>query len=109
MKPSTNDTTRYVGINEPQALRKTVLEASRGILRNLQLYEDIKEIERQKLDVAGIFEKELKDIYTLIRKLKKELPKLPGKQEIIPKTPKRTPKNITELERELQAIEQSIA
>jgi len=108
MKASTNEPTRYVGLDAPVELRRTILQGSRGILRNLQLYEDLKELERQRIDISQVFTKELKEIRSLMRKLKKQLPKVHIEKLKKIEVKKKEAGNLADLERELDAIEQGL-
>jgi len=72
----TKENPLYVGIQDPVEVRRTILESSKGVLKNLQLYEDIKNIQTQRLKIEVILNGQLKEIKSLIRKTRLKFPKV---------------------------------
>ena len=95
----TKENPLYVGIQDPVEVRRTVLESSKGVLKNLQLYEDIKNLQTQRLKIEVILNGQLKEIKSLIRKTRLKFPKV--------KTSKT--KAYTSLETELADLEKEIS
>lgn len=89
----------FVGLRQPVEVRRNLLEASKGVLQALQLYEDLRDIRKEKLQVSVLFQSELKEVQSGLRKLKQILPKLPKEKKS---------KTVESIERDIEGIEQSL-
>jgi hypothetical protein len=108
----------YVGINEPSEIRKNLLLSSKTILNTLKKYEQIKNLRKQKAEYIIQLSSNMREITTLMNKLKSNLPNAkirhldikPTKQEPEQKKseePKKMVKfasEIEKLERELKKL-----
>ena len=65
----------YVGLRDPAEVRRNVLESSREMIQFLQRYEKLKSIRDEKSAAAKQLHTDIKELRTLINKLKKVLPK----------------------------------
>lgn len=65
----------YVGVSEPALIRKEILDLSKEMVKMMQQYERIKAIRMEKEETIAKIKRDSKMIGTLIRKLKKILPK----------------------------------
>ncbi|RLE44291.1 hypothetical protein DRJ19_00700 [Candidatus Woesearchaeota archaeon] len=118
----------YVGIEDPIALRRQLLEATRDILQYLKRYEEFKRVREEKLELISRIRDLSDEIGKLIWKIKKLLPKtgvrLPKKkieleearllEETKPrirktKIPKPELSMMEKIEKELSAIEEKLA
>ena len=112
----------YVEIPNPVDCRRSVLEASRDLLRGLQKYEDLKKIRFQKLREMSVLKNIIKEINTLLNQARNSLPSVtvripePAKQKEAKKAqrPKKKaieeeeakkPREVAELEKQLKDIE----
>ncbi len=112
----------YVGINEPSEIRKNLLLSSKTILTSLKKYEQIKNLRKQKAEYIIQLSSNMREITTLMNKLKSNLPNAkirhldikPTKQEPEQKKseePKKMVKfasEIEKLEREIAMVEQKL-
>lgn len=92
----------YVGINEPVELRKRVLETSRNVLQNLQLYEEICAVRSERTQMQLVLSEEMRKLKNLVLKLRKVLPKVEKAKE------KKKPKAIIDLEKDLASVENEL-
>jgi methionyl-tRNA synthetase len=67
--------TLYMGIRNPVAIRKLILENARDMVHMLQMYEKFKLIREEKNEAIKLLKKEVTQLNTLITRLKKHLPK----------------------------------
>ena len=65
----------YVGIKDPIELRRSLLESSKEIVQIMQDFERFKEMRQQKLQLKEQLKKNVTDLFSLVRDLKKALPK----------------------------------
>ncbi len=99
----------YVGFKEPIIARRTLLETSKEVLHNLQLYEEIKDLKEKRTKLQSIISEEVDNLRISIKDLKKSLPSV-SKTKIEKKTKvKTTPKEIEALEKELSAVEKELS
>ena len=96
----------FVGIDQPVEVRRNILESSRSVLKALQAYEDLAEIRTKKIKITLLFQQQLKDVQSSVRKVRVNLPKMhaaasaPGS--------KVTPKAVKAIENELANIEEEL-
>ena len=67
--------TFYVGIKDPSDLRRALLESTKLLIRSLQKYEHFKSVREKKLETLNELKAAIRDINTLVAKLKTSLPK----------------------------------
>jgi phenylalanyl-tRNA synthetase alpha subunit len=77
----------YVGIHDPVFVRRTILESSRLAIHILQDYERLRDIRKQKLEYVQEFDKIIKEINSLMAKLKVEIPTVPQKKVKVKSSP----------------------
>ncbi len=65
----------YIGIEQPQEFRRSLLEASKAVIRALQRYEGISGIRERKFREIERYKNLANEIAGLLRQLKNELPK----------------------------------
>ena len=68
----------YVGVRDPTEVRRNLLESAREAVRFLQRYEKLKEIREQKFQAMLQLDAEVKDLRSLVGKLKKSFLKSKG-------------------------------
>lgn len=90
----------FVGLRHPVELRRSLLESSRVVLQALQSYEDLKDIRREKFQVAALFQNQLKEANNSIRRLRSALPKLPNDSKS---------KAVVSIEKDLEGIEKELS
>jgi hypothetical protein len=98
----------YVGINEPVELRRKVLEASRNVLRNLQIYEEIRVMRSERLSAQSVLSSQIKELKSIVAKLRKCLPKAELKSPERKEKNRNMPRGLEELEQEIAAVESSL-
>lgn len=104
----------HVGIKNPVAVRRELLESTRAVIHVLQRYEKFNGIRKEKREKVHSLQKLMKDIESLNIKLKQVFPKIPlqksrtnvraPQQKILPK-----PQEIDKLEAELEHIESKLS
>lgn len=113
----------FVGIKDPDEVKRAILESSRGTIESLERYERFKLIRAKKIAEITRLKGTINEINRLILRLKSELPKpkLPepekGKKAKAIKKPKTQPnlapkKEFTELEKlesELSEIDKKLS
>ncbi|MFA5141357.1 MAG: hypothetical protein WC471_00085 [Candidatus Woesearchaeota archaeon] len=72
----------YMGINNPIEIRRTVLECARDMVHFLQMFEKFRLIREEKKEAIRILKKEMKDLSTLMNKLKLIMPKASVRTEV---------------------------
>lgn len=109
----------YVGISNPSNIRRNVLESSKDLLGVLKQMEKIKEIRAEKRKNIDALQTAIREIKSLLLKVKKRLPSVSNKVQMpeapvklaVP-TPKPTKKKekteIEKLESELAYIESKL-
>ena len=65
----------YVGVVEPETLRKDILESVRELIQFLQSYEQFKKLKDEKNRTLAILKSDVKDIKSEVEKLKMYLKK----------------------------------
>ncbi|MFC1753151.1 hypothetical protein ACFL96_07115 [Thermoproteota archaeon] len=75
----------YVEIHNPVDFRRSVLEASRDLLRGLQKYEDLKKVRNKKLKEISILKSVIKEINSLVNQARNVLPSVNAPVPDIPK------------------------
>ncbi|MBD3313563.1 hypothetical protein GF345_03905 [Candidatus Woesearchaeota archaeon] len=125
------DDVYYIEIQNPVDFRKSVLEASRDLLRGLQKNEDLKKIRAKKAKEVSNLKSIIKEINTLVNQAKNLMPaasiktaeaakpkeskkkesstgsKKGKKQE--PEQKKSKPAEVNELEKQLKDIEEKLS
>lgn len=83
----------YVGMRDPIEIRRSLLESSKEMLQYLQRFEKFKSVRKEKEKETAKLKETIKEIQTLVRKLKAELPKtgLRAKERPKPKKVKKAP------------------
>jgi len=74
VKEIIKETPLFVGVPNPDSLRKNLLECSKEFLLILKRIENIKIYQEEKNKLISAISNQLKDVKTLINKLKKNLP-----------------------------------
>lgn len=116
----------FVGISDPVKVRKSILESSRSVIQSLHRFERFKSIRQKKIEQVHRLNSVMKEVRSLVGRLKMELPKAPlqakkkpvkqepeiveRKQVVLVKQPQ--PKIKSELERleeELGKVEKKLA
>lgn len=64
----------YVGVENPETLRRSLLEASKGMIQVLQRYEKLKAIRAEKYSNAAKLKAVYDDIINMMSEMKAELP-----------------------------------
>ncbi|MBW2996513.1 hypothetical protein KY332_04405 [Candidatus Woesearchaeota archaeon] len=116
----------YVGIKDPLEIRRSMLESSKELLQYLQRFEKFKAVRKEKAEQTAKLKGVMKEITTLVKQLKSNLPKTglraakhkekPKPKKVTVAAPKKEapkvevekPKEMTELEKlesELSEIE----
>jgi predicted nucleic acid-binding Zn-ribbon protein len=72
-----NNQEYYVSVEEPVLVRRVILESSRLMIHLLQDYEKLKILRNEKNEKIQVFDKLIKEINSLMLKLKSELPSVP--------------------------------
>jgi hypothetical protein len=115
----------YVNIEQPISVRRTILESSRLSIHILQGYENLKLLRNEKLELIQEYDKVIKEIISLILKIRSDLPSVPQtkkskkkitsvkKEELIKQVriEKVVPKQksaLEALEKELKSIEEQL-
>ena len=102
----------YIGIENPVEARRAILEASKSVLQGLQSYEDLREIRKEKVQVAVLAQEHLKEVLKSVRKLKRTLPKgdyspPKGKKKVTSQAEAKVlEKELTSLEKELTSLKE---
>lgn len=78
----------YVGITDPVELRRSLLEASKDILQDLQNFEQYVGARRERKRLLEELKHEMVEIASLVGRLKKELPKTGLRAQVVPLPPK---------------------
>lgn len=116
----------YVNISDPVSVRRNILESSRSIIHALQDYEQLKSLRSEKLALMQNLDNVLKEISSLMSKIKAEIPNVPQtkvkktkaketkkvKKEIAVKKEEIVPKKksaLESLEEELNSIENQLS
>ncbi len=103
----------FVKLQNPKETRKLILENSREVLKILQGYEDFRTIRENKLNLIAAYKADINKIKSLIKALRKMLPKTNIK--ITKKAPKikaevqKEPRELRKLEQELADIESKLS
>jgi len=85
----------YVGISKPDEIRRSLLEGARDLVTYLQRYEKLKELRNEKLEKIQEAKSLVKEINSLILKLRREFPKTNLKVQV---REEQKPKKIQEVE-----------
>ena len=64
----------FVEVRESDEIRRDVLESIKEIVKNLQRFENFKEIRKKKIESINILEKAISEVSKIIPDLKKSLP-----------------------------------
>ncbi len=97
----------FVGIDQPVEVRRDVLESSRSVLKALQAYEDLADIRTKKIKITLLFQHQLKDVQSSIRKVRLTLPKM--QNAVRTGTSKKvTSGAVRAIEKELASIEEEL-
>lgn len=113
----------FVGIKDPVEVRRNVLESLKEIVTLMQKQETERQVREEKLETLNKMRKNLREINSLIGKLKGELPLLPAQpkpkpvtvQKAIPQVkepevkPSKIGPEIDKLEKELADIEAKLS
>lgn len=106
----------FIKIINPKETRKLILEDTRDILRVLQGYEDYKRLREKRSSLINTFKNEINDIRSLVKGLKKILPKVKVKGikktvvKILPGSTAHKPaREVKQLEEELADIEEKLS
>ena len=108
-----NNQNYYVNIVEPVYVRRNLLESSRSIIHILQGHEKLKEIREKKHELFNKYNFTIKEIKSLVMKIKSELPEVTqSKKRKIEKESKEKPfkveKTIPKEKSALEALEQEL-
>jgi len=105
---------KYVGVGNFVDLRRDVLTTSKEIIMNLQVAEELKDLRTNKLSAVKDFDNELKEVRSLIRKLRKYFPKnnvstskTPVKKEEPSKKVEKV--DVSQFEHDLESLERELA
>lgn len=71
----------FVRVSNPSNLRRNILESSKEIIESLKRYENLKLIRKEKSENISKLKGDVKEIISLISKLKSKLPKVDIKEE----------------------------
>lgn len=82
----------YVGIKEPSAVRRSLLESSKTFVEELQRYEQFKVIRERKAAEIARFREDVKELNRLIIGLRKILPKTKLKEAVVKQAEKKAVK-----------------
>lgn len=74
----------FIGIQNPDEVRKVLLESWKEVVESLERYENFKEIRKERVENIEKFKKNVKEISRLITELKEKLPET-GLKPAIPK------------------------
>jgi esterase/lipase len=102
----------FIGIENPVEARRAILEASKSVLQGLQSYEDLREIRKEKVQVAVLAEEQMKEVLKSVRKLRRTLPKLKqptqkGKKPVTSQSEAKVlEKELSSLEKELTSLKE---
>lgn len=105
----------YVGISNPNEIRREILETSREIVLILQNFEKFKLSRIKKLDHIEKLRRNIKEINDLVLRLKKALPvakiriKPLEEKKVVKKIYRGKSPEIENLEKELSAIESKLS
>ncbi|MFH1053317.1 MAG: hypothetical protein V1740_02760 [Candidatus Woesearchaeota archaeon] len=66
----------FVGIPNPNEIRRYLLESSKSMIQSLKKYEELKKIREEKVLQMNKFNQIMKQIDLLNKRLKKEFPKI---------------------------------
>jgi hypothetical protein len=128
--PEKKEEDYFVGISDPIKVRKSILESSRSVIQSLHRFERFKSIRQKKIEQIHKLNSIMKEVRSLVGRLKLELPKVPvqpkkkpvkqepedevieRKPQVVLVKPKQQPKVRSELERleeELGKVEKKLA
>ena len=110
----------YIGVKNPENLRRNILESSRDIIGILKQHHKLKQLRDQKKDAAEKLNAEIKEIKSGLAKLKKAFPAVPVRDKPVdvsleskaaPSEPmtKKVMSEVDKLEAELQQVESKLA
>ena len=114
----------HVGIDEPELIQRSILEAARATVSCLQRYEKFKAVREEKKEAIEEFASIVREIYTLDGRLNRLLPKIgvtkkkaPAKdskgasKKLVHHKPKPKPSSseLDALEKELANIDKAIS
>lgn len=118
----TKQTLFHVGIENPEKLRRYLLEATRATISCLQRYEKFKSVREEKIEALDEFAHHVKEIYRLDSKLNAILPKIgvqkkapapkePAKGKRVVKRPRPKPmhSDLETLEKDLAMIDDALS
>ena len=95
----------YIGIEDPQELRRYVLESSRSVVLNLKRFEEINATRIRKMESMAKFKDIVEEINAMVSKLRRELPKTKVTTLRKVRLTEERPPELDELESELNVIE----
>jgi hypothetical protein len=72
----------YVGVKDPIEIRRSILESSKEMVQYLQRAERFKQVRAEKEEQIASLKETMKQISTLVRKLKSSLPKTKLRAEL---------------------------
>lgn len=75
VKNKEKETAFYVGVSNPNDIRKTMLETSKELLVSLKQYEHLRDIRTQKSALYSQYTAQINTVKTLINKLQRAIPK----------------------------------
>ena len=67
----------YIGIEDPSAIRRSLLESIKSLIRILQTSDKVKATRREKKEVTVQLKDTVVEMYALLGNLKASLPKIP--------------------------------
>jgi len=119
--PGKKEESYFVGVSDPIEVRRNILESSKNMIHVLQKYERFKTLREKKIENITRLNQTIKEINTLISKLKAELPKPPKRkkafkeekeEEVKGKPTERKPtkekSELEKLEEELNKVEEKL-
>jgi len=83
-KKSEKDEVFFVGITDPIELRRTLLEASKDIVQDLQHFQQYVGARRERKKLVEELKHEMVEIHRLVGSLKKELPSVAIRAQKVP-------------------------
>ena len=94
----------FVKIESSDDLRRAILGLSKCIIESLERYENFKNIRQERLDNVEKFKRDVKELHSLLSKLKAKLPdvKLKLSHSHIKELPKKADKQKAEPKREIR-------
>ncbi|MCP3683024.1 MAG: hypothetical protein GY861_10065 [bacterium] len=88
----------YIGLTDPNTVRRSLLESSKSIVQSLQRYEKVRDIRKQKESEIENFKAIVKDLMKTIAELKADMPPID-----LTKIPREDDAHIDEDEKKLMA------